>query len=63
MPHNVVDQIFRRLHRNEATLMHPTISLGISILLCIYVVLVTATNFGMRAFAGYGTNAASPDKS
>jgi hypothetical protein len=53
----VVDQIF--LRRSEATLIRLTISLGISIPLCIYVVLVTATNFGVRVFAGYETNAAT----
>ena len=63
LPHNVVDQIFRRLRRSEATLIRLTTSLGISIPLCIYVVLVTATNFGIRAFAGYETNAARPNNS
>jgi hypothetical protein len=43
-------------------LRSPTISTGVSILLCIYLVVVTVCNFGVRALAGIGTNAKSPDQ-
>jgi hypothetical protein len=43
-------------------LINPTISLGASVLLCLYVIIVTLTNFSIRGFAGIGSNARSPDK-
>jgi hypothetical protein len=42
-------------------LMNPTFSRTISILICIYVVLLTISNFGIRAFAGISSAKGSPD--
>ncbi|HVR58992.1 MAG TPA: hypothetical protein VMT72_19450 [Pseudolabrys sp.] len=42
-------------------LVNPTFSLTISILVCIYVVLLTVSNFGIRALAGISSVKGSPD--
>jgi hypothetical protein len=42
-------------------LWNPSFSLTISILVCIYVVLLNISNFGIRAFAGISSIKGSPD--
>jgi hypothetical protein len=42
-------------------LREPSFSLGISIMVCIYVVLLTISNYGIRAFAGISSVKGSPD--